>query len=82
LAALRSIPRPVLGEAKAIWESGEKLYLEGDFLDEAEEAQAKPWKGMSAKALYGCISTHCFLKIGVRWTCMNDAHTSLKGTAA
>ena len=26
-------------EAKAIWKSGEKLYLEGDLLDEAEEAQ-------------------------------------------
>jgi predicted P-loop ATPase len=26
-------------EAKAIWESGEKLYLEGDFLDEAEAVQ-------------------------------------------
>ena len=26
-------------EAKEIWKSGEKLYLEGDILEEAEEAQ-------------------------------------------
>jgi hypothetical protein len=38
-------------EAKAIWESGEKLYLEGDFLDEAEEAQGEAMEGDEREGL-------------------------------
>lgn len=38
-------------EAKAIWENGEKLYLEGDFLEEAEEAQGEAMEGDEREGL-------------------------------
>jgi predicted P-loop ATPase len=38
-------------EAKAIWENGEKLYLEGDFLEEAEKIQLGAMEGDEREGL-------------------------------
>jgi putative DNA primase/helicase len=55
-------------EAKEIWESGEKLYLEGDILDEAEKAQ----KGaLEADERVGMVEEYLNTKLPDDWDSMD-----------
>ena len=55
-------------EAKAIWQSGEKLYLEGDILEEAEEAQRG---AMEADERTGMLEEYLNTKLPEDWATMD-----------
>lgn len=54
-------------EAKAIWESGEKLYLEGDFLEEAEEVQSE---AMETDVREGYVRNYLAMLLPENWDAM------------
>ena len=55
-------------EAKAIWKSGEKLYLEGDILDEAEKAQQS---AMEVDERVGMVEEYLNKKLPADWDDMD-----------
>lgn len=55
-------------EAKEIWKSGEKLYLEGDILEEAEEAQRG---AMETDERVGMIEEYLNIGLPDDWTEMD-----------
>ena len=55
-------------EAKAIWQSGEKLYLEGDILEEAEEAQRG---AMETDERTGMLEEYLNTKLPEDWASMD-----------
>ena len=55
-------------EAKEIWKSGEKLYLEGDILEEAEEAQRG---AMEADERVGMIEEYLNAELPDDWDTMD-----------
>ena len=78
----------IWAEAKAIWESGEKLYLEGDLVDQAEEAQKSAMEEDERK---GLVEEYLNTLLPENWDKMDlyerrnylsekDSPTSVKGT--
>ena len=55
-------------EAKAIWENGEKLYLEGDFLEESEEVQSE---AMESDEREGYIRIYLEMLLPENWDTMD-----------
>ena len=66
-------------EAKEIWKSGEKLYLEGDMLEEAEEAQRS---AMEADERTGMIEEYLNALLPEEWDAMDlfSRRSYLSGT--
>jgi predicted P-loop ATPase len=55
-------------EAKAIWEGKEKLYLEGDFIEEAEEAQGE---AMESDEREGLVRVYLDTSLPENWDAMD-----------
>lgn len=75
-------------EAKSIWENGEKLYLEGDFLEEAEEVQSE---AMEIDVREGYVRNYLDFLLPENWEAMDlyarraflsekDSGMTVKGT--
>jgi predicted P-loop ATPase len=61
----------IWAEAKAVWQGGEKLYLEGELIGAARLPRRTLWRLTSGKAWWRCTLTPCCPRTGRRGTYMN-----------